>query len=76
MSFFLVKEKGNQANDLSKAASALQARRLLADGAQHKLMQQLLTEMKDKKAISLEYLDKSTASEPAEETPAAENNYG
>jgi GcvH upstream region-like protein len=76
VSFFQVKQRGNQTSDLSKAASVLQTRRLLADGAQHKLMQQLLTEMKDKKAISLEYLDKSSASESADETPAQENTYG
>lgn len=76
INFILVKERGNQTSTLTQAATAMQSHRLLAEGAQLKLMQQLLQEMKAKKAISLEYLDQTAEAEPEEYEQLPENNFG
>jgi hypothetical protein len=56
LNFFHVVKKGNAAAEVAVTESVSQARRLLGDDAQQKLMYHLLQDIKAKGAISLDYL--------------------
>lgn len=59
LNFFHVMNKGNGASEQAIAASVGQARNLLSADAQQRLMYRVLKTIQDKKAISLEYLNKT-----------------
>ena len=65
LNFFHVMNKGNGASEQAIAASVGQARNLLSADVQQRLMYRVLKTIQDKKAISLEYMNKTY--EPVEE---------
>ncbi|MEI8365844.1 MAG: SurA N-terminal domain-containing protein [Parachlamydiaceae bacterium] len=67
LNFFHVLSKGTVDGDKAVAGSIAQARSLLSIDAQRRLMVLLLNQMKDKKAISLDYLNQTAMADPVEQ---------
>ena len=67
LNFFRAKEKGQIDSHHTVAGSIAQARDLLSVDVQIQLMYRLLHQMKEKKAISLDYLTRSIEHEEIEE---------
>ncbi len=64
MNFFHVAHKGNQADGKAVASSVTKARQVLSDDAQQRLMAHVLQRIKDKQAMSLEYLNVNADGSP------------
>jgi GcvH upstream region-like protein len=64
LNFFFLKEKGNVSDMKTISTGVSKARQMLSNDAQQKLMKNLLAEIKEKQAISLDYLNQVIEREP------------